>query len=487
MEEKSIGRHAAAGMSWQLYEKFGVAIIQFAINTMLARMVLPSEYSIVSLIIVFITFSDLLINAGLGTAIIQRPKISDTDASSVFWTSLALSVVIYVLLYFAAPLIAGFYDKFDSELLVAVLRAYSFMIIPTAANGVFRSLMQKRLQFSRMFLGSIIPMVISGTLGVVMVYRGFGVWSLVCYAVLNAVLGTVLLVFIAGWRPRFVYRWSSVRSMLSYSWKLLTANLIDTSYKNLYPLIIGKVFDTATLGLYTYGRQIPSFLVASIGSATTTVMFPLYAKAQDDKQQLLSEVRRTIQLSNFLIFPLMAGIIATARAVILILLTEKWLGSAFYLQMFCVVYGLYHLQTLSFQAISATGHSEVFLKYEVVKKLLGVVVLAVTMFISMDALVWGQVILAVVYVLVNLRPNRQWLGYTPAQLLSDTLPSLLLSVAMAAAVMALGALLSAYNIYVVTALQVVCGVALYIAGAKLLHIKAMDDLLVLVRHYLKRS
>jgi len=478
MDQINIKETAISGLIWQMVEKIGVNGVQLLIYVILARLLVPEDFGIVALVTAFVAVSDLLVNSGLGTALVQSKKVDETDYSSVFYVSFFLSCVLYIILFITAPLIAKFYDK---PIIVGVLRMYAISIIFFAINGVQKSILLREMKFKKIFLVSTIPVLISGVISIVMAILGFGVYALVFNSVASGLFSTVVFWIIVRWKPRLVFSKNRLRELFAFSYKLLLANLLETGYKNLYPLVIGKAFNSTLLGYYNYGRQIPNLITSSINASITSVVFPIYSRSQSDKEKLKSMVRQSITLSNFVIFPIMAGLAAVAETLVTVVLTKKWLLSVPYIQLFCIVYGLHHLQNINFQAISATGRSGIFLRYEIIKKIIGVILLITTLPFGIVALVIGQVIAAVISVIINFRPNIIWLNYSVTEQLRDFLPYLLISILMFGGVRIISLL--GFGALITLILQVIMGTIIYVAMALALKLKGFQSILEILKMY----
>lgn len=482
MDKKEIERKAANGMVWQMSERVSCALIQFVLSVVLARLVLPEEYGIISLISVFIAISDLLVNAGFGTALIQKKSIDEQDVVSVFTFSTFAAIVVWGILCIVAPQIAAFYKE---PLITPVLRVYGMVLWPSAIMGMLRSLLMREMEFKKVFFSSIIPLVISGIAGVIIALLGGGVYALIGQALINAIGGVINLEIMIKWKPHMQFCKTRILNMWKYSWKLVLANIIDTGYRNLYTLCISKVFGNKTLGYYSYGRQIPNVVVSTINSSVVSVMFPVFSKNQDNIGILKANLRKTLRLCNFFIFPVMLGIAVLADSVIIILLGNKWIQAAWYLQFFCIAYGLQHIQNINFQAISACGRSEVYLKYEMIKKAIGIITLVITLPLGMKFVMYGQVFNAVVFVLLNVYPNKKWFEYTIKEQMKDIIPFVFITFIMCICVELSGTMLAGMNLYVKVLCQIIVGVAVYCITAIVFRIDELGELFNLIKNRIK--
>lgn len=479
MDIANIKKTAFSGVMWQFANRIGTNGIQFLIFLILARLLQPQDFGIIAIVSVFINISNIMVNSGLGTALIQSKEVDEIDYSSVLYMSFIIASIFYAIIYLGAPYIAAFYHQ---EVLVGVLRTYAISILFFAINGVQTSILLRKLEFKKIFILSSIPVVISGLLSVAMAYSGFGVYALVANALTSGLLNVILFGFILKWIPKRVFSLIRIKELFSFSYKLLFASIIEEAYKSLYPLIIGKVFSTTMLGYYNYGRQFPNLIVSTINASIASVAFPIYSRNQDDNYRLKAMVRHSITLGNFIIFPLMAGLAAIAEPLVTLVLTEKWLLSVPFIQLFCIVYGLYHIQSVNFHAISAIGKSQVFLKYEAIKKIIGLVVLLITVPFGIKALVYGQVILAIIYIIINFKPNIIWLGYSIKEQLNDIWPYLLASVIMYIGIQVVSLL--EIGLLIKLIIEIMVGFIIYILMAVILKLSGFKTLIDTMKMYL---
>lgn len=462
VDKAVVQKGVAASVSWQLIERLLSAVIQFVLSVIIARLVLPEEYGIISVITVFITLADILVNAGFGTALIQQKEIIEDDIVSVFTFSTIVSLLLCVLLMMCAPFIAAFYSE---PLIKPVLQIYSLGIWPFAVYGLLRSLLMKNLEFKKMCIVSVSALVISGIAGVIIALAGGGVYALTFQSLINSVLGMCLLFIVTKRHLRLKINKARTKDLWKYSWKLLVSNLIGTGYKNIYTLCVPKFFGNRLSGYYNYGRQIPNVIISTLNSTMVTVMFPFFAKEQNNLANVKNRLRKTIRSYCFVSFPIMVGIMATADLIIYILLGTRWMPAAKYLAFFCFIYGLQPVQDINFQAISACGRSEVYLKYEILKKGLGIGMLILSLPLGMDWLMWGQVAVILISVLLNIMPNKKWLKYTLTEQLKDILPFVLTAGAMYAAVRLLDIELQELNQYERAIAEVILGAIVYLGAS----------------------
>ncbi len=484
-----------AGFFWRFMEKGGTSLVEFVVQTILARWFLsPQDFSTVALISIFINISNICIQAGFSTALIQKADTDDDDCSSVFFLSLGLSVVFYIILFFCAPLVASFYEK---PILTAVLRVQALTLIMGAFSTVPNAILTKRMEFKKIFYRTIGATICSAVVGLVMAFSGCGLWTIVGQTLTVNFVGAIFLWFSVKWRPRLVFSGHKIKSMFGFGGKILGSNLINTVYANIVPLFMEKVYASGTLGYYNKARTIPEKLTDNINGTISTVIFPSLSTVQSDKQRVKELTRRFIVTSSFVMFAMMAGLIATAEPLVLLWLTEKWAFSIPMMQFVCISYAFIPINNANLQAISAMGRSDIYIKLEIIKDAIGVVFLGGAFALSMFGglgekgifLVLGvQALISLISVVVNAVPNKKLLDYSIKEQFCDILPSLVLAILMGVFTWCFTLLnLSAWLTLII---QFVFGVVFYMGAAYLLKFECFAYLLSTIKEYLgkrKRS
>lgn len=412
---------------WKYLEKSSVQVVQFIITILLARILLPSEYGIVALIMVFISISQVIVDGGFNTALIQKKEADNIDFSTIFFFGILMAVLMYGVLYFTAPVIASYYKQPD---LIPVIRVMSLVLIPQSIVSVQGAHVARNLLFRKMFICSLISVIISGCIGIVMAYKGYGVWALVAQMLILQSLLAVIMSIVLKWIPEIIFSMDRLKALLDYGWKIFTANIIVAIFVNIRKLIIGKFYTPASLAYFERGDQIPNIIMANIQSSIQTVMFPVFAKEQDDRLRVKQMLRRTIKTNCFVIHPVMILLIVAAKPLVVLLLTEKWLPAATFLQIFCIANLFRPITYSNFEAIKALGYSDIALKLEVIKKILDVTLLAIAVFGGVYAIAWSVVAYDFICVFINLFPCKRLLDYGIPEQLKDEIPTLLLSLIM---------------------------------------------------------
>ena len=447
------------GLLWKFLERFGVQGVQFVLQIILARLLSPEHYGVLSIMIIFTTLANVFIQNGFNTALMQDKDVTEDDYSSVFWVTLFVATVLYGILFVSAPIIGTFYEM---PMIVTPFRVIALMLYPGVINSIQLAKTSRELDFKKVFYGNIGGIIVSGVVGIIMAYLGAGIWALVFQTLLNVTISTCVMWFMVHWRPKLHCDIKRVTKLFSFGWKLLVSSLIDTLYQDLSSLIIGKKYSSDTLGYYNRGKQFPQFVIVAISSTVQSVMLPAMAEKQDDKTDVKHLMRNSIIMSSYLVFPMMAGLAGVAPTLISVLLTDAWLPSAPYLQIFCISMAFNPVHACNLQAINAMGRSDIFLKLEIIKKGIGIValVIAVTMFESPIAIAMTGVFTMFTSCFINAYPNKKLIDYSYLEQLKDYLPSLIASVCMFLVVFGVGQI-ECFMILKLL-LQVLVGVIVYV-------------------------
>ena len=465
-----------ASIFWKLMERGGTQGIQFIVQIVLARLLLPEDYGIIAIVMVFVLLANVFIHNGFNAALIQKKEADDIDFSSILYLSISIALILYIVIFFASPLIARFYNMSE---LVPLFRVLSFTLFFGAFNSVQVAYVTRHLLFKRLFFSSLGSVIISGTIGIVMAYQGYGVWALVAQQLTNVIVISIILWFTVKWRPHLVFSITRVKVLFRYGWKLLASGLLNTLYMDLRTLIIGRIYSPSMLGYYNRGRQFPNLLISNINGSIQAVMLPTLAKEQDNRLRVKQMVRRSIVTSSFLIFPMMVGLAVVAESLVLIVLTDKWLMAVPFLQIFAISYALMPIHTANLQAINAVGRSDIFLKLEIVKKVIGLLIIAVSIPFGIYVLAWGAVLSGIISSFINAYPNKKLLNYSYLEQIKDVLPMLLLSLVMGVFVYLI--IFLNFNMYIEIILQVGLGVIVYLLLALLFKLESLKYLVDTVK------
>ena len=469
-----------SNLIWRFMERCGAQVVAFVVSIVLARLLDPALYGRIALVTVITSILNVFVDSGMANALIQKKDTDDLDYSSVFYFNVAFCLVLYLGLFLAAPLLSRFYH--DSSL-VPVFRVLGLTIVISGVKNVQQAYVAKTMQFRRFFFSTLGGTVLSAIVGITMAYRGFGIWALVTQQVLNAAVNTAILWLTVGWKPRRIFSLERLKGLVSYGWKILVSGLLDTVYLKLYQLVVGLRYTEADLAFYNKADQMPLLLVENINNSIDSVLLPVLSAEQDSRESVRAMTQRAIKTSTYIMMPLMAGLAVCAQPLIRLLLTEKWLPCVPYMRIFCIVYAFYPLHTANLSAIKALGRSDIFLKLEVLKELVSIVLLLVTMRYGVYAIALGLLVSSVASQLINSWPNRKMLGYTYPQQLRDMAPAILLSLLMAACVWPIQRL--GLSDFVTLLIQVPLGVAVYAgvsAALKLESFRFLLEVIARLRH-----
>ena len=445
---------------WRFAERCGAQLVTFIVSIVLARILAPEDYGQIALITVFTTIMQVFVDSGLGTALIQKKDADDLDFSSVFYFNFVVCLVLYAIMFMAAPVIAIFYN--DSSL-TPIIRVISLTIVISGVKGIQQSYVSRNMLFKRFFYATLGGTVFSAFLGIGLAYSGFGVWAIVAQQLSNTAIDTLILWLTVKWRPQKMFSWERLKALLSFGWKMLASALLDTVYGNIRSLIIGKMYSSADLAYYNQGDKFPRVIANNINTSIDSVLLPTMAGVQDDASRVKSMTRRAIKTSTYIMAPLMMGLAFCAEPIVRLVLTDKWLPCVPFLRIFCITYMFYPIHTANLNAINAMGRSDLFLKLEIAKKIVGLVLLFSTIFISVKAMAYSLLISTLASMIINAWPNKELLNYSFLEQMKDILPSIFLAVGMGVVVYLIGFVPVPTLPMLLT--QVICGGAIYIVGS----------------------
>lgn len=465
------------GTIWSSLERFSVQGIQFIVMILMARVLTPADYGLVGMIAIFIAISQSLIDSGFSQALICKQDRSELDNSTVFFFNIGVGIVLYIALYISAPIIAQFYSE---PKLIAITRVVGIGLIFNSLAVVQRALLTINLDFKTQSKASLIGAIVSGSIGITMAYTGCGVWAIVFQQIINLCLVTVLLWVFSHWKPIAAYSWTSFRELFSFGSKLLAAGLIETLYRNIYLIVIGKIFKASDLGYYTRAHQFSDFASSNITGIFQRVSFPVLCTIQDNDAKLAEIYRRILKTSAFIIFPLMTGLAALSKPIILGFLTEKWLFSTTLLVPLCFSGMWYPIHAINLNLLQVKGRSDLFLRLEIIKKIVGVIILCATIPFGLLAMCWGTVLNSLIALIINTFYTGKLINLGFFKQMADIFPTLVLSLIMAFVVY-----YSVYYLKINPFLQILVGLTIGVAFfsfvAKMFRFEEFDEILALVK------
>lgn len=471
-----------SNLIWRFMERCGAQLVALVVSLVLARMLEPSVYGLVAKVTIITSILLVFVDSGMANSLIQKKDPDDLDFSSVFFFNVAFCLVLYVGLFFAAPLIARGYRQPE---LTAIVRVLGLTVVVAGVKNVQQAYVSKTMQFKRFFFATLGGTLVSAVIGIVMAHRGFGVWALVFQQLSNVTINTCVLWLTVGWQPKLMFSLERLRSLLSYGWKLLASGLLDTVYNKLREIIIAVFYTDADLAFYNRGAALPNLIVENINSSIDSVLLPVLSAEQDHAEQVREMTRRAIKVSSYVIMPLMMGLAVCAEPFVRLVLTEKWLPCVPYLRIFCFTYSFYPLHTANLNAIKAMGRSDLFLVLEIVKKAVGISALLLTMRLGVYPMALSLLAVSVLSQMINAWPNRKLLNYSYLRQLTDLLPTIALAVLMGACVYPLSLL--GLSDLVTLIIQVPVGMAVYVLGSRLLRVDSFEYLLSIAKKFLHKE
>ena len=417
---ESLKQKAASGMVWTALQKYSKMGIQFISGIILARLLTPYDYGCIGMLSVFMVLAETFIDGGFGSALIQKKKPTQTDYSTIFWWNIAVSVVMYALLYILAPTIAHFYKI---PMLCDVLRVQGLILFIYALNIIQRNQLKKKLNFKLLSIVSVSTAAISLTITIIMAYQGFGVWALVAQNLISGIIPSLVFWFYVKWRPTWTFSWKSFRELFSFGVYMFLTHFVNKLGAKISLLFIGGLYSSTTLGYYTKANSTENLASSSISSVMTQITYPLYAQVQDDKKQLANMIKRLTTTIAYITFPIMFILILTAKPLFLLLYSERWLQSVPYFQVLCVCGIAICLQSVNTQSIAAIGKSKIMFLWTLLKRTLGSTLVVGGLFLwGMKGLLIGCVLYTWFCYFVNIGLVSKHIGYHWKQQLLNLMP-----------------------------------------------------------------
>lgn len=470
-------------LAWKFSERILSQAIGIIIGIVLARLLDPKDYGLVGMVTVFISLSYVFVDGGFNESLIQKKDADVLDFSTVFYFSLALSVILYICLFFCAPIISRFYGD-DYKELTPILRVVGLQIIIYSMNAVQHAYVAKHMMFKKFFVATLCATLISGATGLYLAYTGYGVWALVWQGMTSSIIGLIALYFATKKLPKFMFSFDRLKKLFKFGANILGGNILIKIYTEIRSLIIGKIYSPQDLAFYSKGRVYPNLIVSNINSSIGAVLYPKIASVNNSMEQVKSMTRNSIRFSSYIMMPIMLTLAIVAEPFIRILITEKWIACVPLLQLFCIVYVFQPIHTANTQAIKAIGRSDICLKLEIIKKTIELVSLLCVMWISVKAIVINMAACSILFNFINAYPNRTLLNYSYKEQFKDISGALLLT---------LPAILIAYflkyivsNDWILLSSQCVLSISIYLALSAITKNKEFSYIFQLIKNRIKK-
>lgn len=461
---ENMKRRVISGLVWTYFERVAAQVVSIIVTFILARILSPTEYGIISIVTIFTELANVIVVNGFGIALIQKKTPNSIDYSTIFYASMGITCGMYILLFLFAPVIAAFYNI---PLLTTVLRVLGLQMPIAGISSIQQAYISKRMEFKKFFFSTIIGTVISAVVGIALAYAGAGVWALVAQLLTNRVIDTTILSFTSGWKLTREFSISDLKQMVSYSWKISASSFLISLWDNIRGLVVGKKYTAADLAYYDKGRQFPNVIASNINTSISKVLFPVLSEEQNNIDHVKGMTRRAIQEGNYILTPLLFGLAACGETFVIVLLTDKWLSAVPYLQIMCFIYALQPLQTSSLQAMKAIGRSDIYLKLEVIKKIFNFMILLISLFVFNNVLIVaiGALISEIVSTIINFPANKKLFNYSYREQIGDIKSALIMSAVMFACVSIIGRIIDFAFFSLI--IQIIVGGAIYVGMSAL--------------------
>jgi O-antigen/teichoic acid export membrane protein len=463
----SLTQKTISGIIWNFAEQIGRKGISVIITLMLARFLVPADYGLVAMMAVFLAVATSLMDSGFTQALIRLPDATPSDFDTAFYANLALGFLAYMLLFLAAPLIAGFYDESRLTLLI---RVAGINILIHAFQVIQRAVLSRELNFKVQLQASLPAGIISGTVAIILAYNGFGVWALIVQMLLSSFILTLLLWKLQGWRPGLSFSKTSLESMYNFGYKLFLSVLLNIVFENIYVIVIAKLFATATAGYYFFADKLKNLVVSQFVSSIQAVTYPALSSLQTDDTRLKAGYKKVIQVTTFIFFPVILTLAALTDPLFKILLPEKWYPAVLYLQLMCLANVTYPLHLFNLNVLKVKSRSDLFLYLEIFKKTLIAIVLFMSVKFGVIGILIGQIIISVFAYIPNSYFSAKLINYPVREQMEDFMPCLALSSSVALIVYFTGLILDWPSAVELCILAIFAGL-LYLAGAYLLKLQ----------------
>ena len=472
MYEVALKSKALRGFGWSFVEAIGMRTVQFVVGVILARLLLPEQFGLIGMLSIFIAVAQTFLDSGFGASLIQRPVVSDRDTSSIFYFNLLVGIAATSGLYFLAPFVANFYSQ---SILTPLLRLMSLLLVINSLGLVQTVLLTKEIDFKTQTKVTIIASVLSGSLGIYMAYHGYGVWSLAVQQIAGAGVRVILLWVLSTWRPKWVFSMQSLREMFGFGSKLLVSGLLNTFFENIYLIFIGKFFSASDLGYYSRANTLQQLPSQTLSGLVSRVVFPVFSSIQHDREWIKRGMKKVLTTLVLVNFPMLIGLAVVAQPLVLLLLTDKWLPCVPFLQLLCLVGLMYPLHLINLNALQAIGRSDLFLRLEIIKKVLVVLNIAITWHWGIITMISGQVLASTVSYYLNAYYNKKLLNYPIREQICDLFPYLANTMVMGGVAYSLSYLKFNTPLQLLAS-QVMAGVVIYLLLCWVFRLRAFLEL-----------
>lgn len=456
-DSNDVGAQIKHSFLWNFAEQISYKLIQFIIQLVLARILMPDDYGLCALVLAFINIADVFVKSGFSSALIQKKNAQSIDYSSVCYFCIGVALVLYLILFLSASFIADF---FNDDRITSVMRVMGLVLVIGAFNSVQTAIVYRNMQFKKSFVGNILGVTISATFGIIAALNGFGVWALVIQYITNKVVNCFTFYRLVRWFPKWEFSFVSIKVLFSYGWKLMVSSIFQTVSADIYSLVIGKFFTKSQLGVYDTGQKIPANLGNTVAGTMGSVLFPAFSKIQDEPEKMRDYLKKINSITCLVIFPFMMGVAAMSRPLIEIILTDKWIDAVPIMQIVCCIYMFYPIHLANLQIAKAVGRTDISMWQEIAKKTIDIVMLIITVRFGLIWVVVGLLVSSLLALWINIEPINKYINYNTLQQLIDVLPSLIIGIITAAFMYGIEMFVEINNILILS-LQTFAGFAVF--------------------------
>ena len=474
--DRELRQQTKTGIFWSAIQRFSTQGIQFLTTLIMARFLTPAEYGTIGMLSIFLAVSSVFVDSGFVNALTRKQNRTHEDICTVFYFNISISCIFYALLFFSAPYISDFYNMPE---LLFILRVLGLTLIINSFAAVQATLLTIQIDFKNQTRISIIALLLSATVGIICAYKGFSYWALVIQNIVFCLINTILYWYFSKWRPTLTFSIKSFREMFSFGSKLLLSSLIDSIYNNIYSLVIGKCFSASTLGNYSRADSYANFPSNSLTGVIQRVTYPVLCKMQEDGDDLAQTYRKFLRISAFFIFPLMMALSALSYPFIILLIGKQWSISASMLQILCFSLMWYPIHVINLNLLLVKGRSDLSLRLEIIKKILGVSILAIAIPMGIMALCYSRIVMSILALIINTYYTGKLINLGFLKQIKDLMPTTTISISMFALIIALNSLNP--NLYAQTAIGIIIGGSYYVLMSYLFNKREWDTAISLIK------
>ncbi len=484
--QENLKRKTLSGVAWKFAERIAAQGVTTIVSIILARILEPSHYGVISLVNVFITICNVFVVTGLGESLIQKKDADELDFSSIFYINVGLSIALYALLFFAAPAISNFYNNQYPQLIL-IIRVMGVRLIFAAINSIQSAKISREMNFRKYFWATLIGTAISAIVGMYMAVSGYGVWALVAQYMTGTIINTITLFVFDGWIPKLQFSTKRAVLLFKYGWKVLASALIGTLYNECSELIIGKKYSTKDLAFYSKGQTYPKLVANNLNNAIASVMLPLFSKIQDDADVTKKALSRALKTTSYLIFPTMVGFSMVAEPFIRLLLTEKWLPAVPYMRILCIIYAILPLSMTNLQCLNAHGYSNIYLKVGFIKNFFGIIVLFCVFRFGVIWVALSHLITTIINYIVDASVTQKYIRYKLWHQFKDISLNLLTTLLMALSLYGSRFVLTGLSDIIYLILQIIIGASVYILFSVIFKNDSFFYFLATIKKFFKKG